>query len=101
MISLSLTEIASAIDGQLVGQDTNISQIVTDSRTLQSGELFLALKGPNFDGHRFIAKVIEQGCKAVIVEQQQSIDIPQIVVADTHAALGRIGAYVKSKVART
>lgn len=99
MISLSLTEIASAIDGQLVGQDTNINQIVTDSRTLQSGDLFLALKGPNFDGHRFIAKVTEQGCKAVIVEQEHPIGIPQIVVADTHAALGKIGAYIKSKVA--
>lgn len=99
MISLSLTEIASAIDGQLVGQDTKVEQIVTDSRTLRSGEMFLALKGPNFDGHRFVKQVIEQGCKAIIVEQEQAIEIPQIIVSDTHTALGKIGAYVKAKVA--
>lgn len=99
MIPLLLSDIATAVDGQLFGQDATIENVTTDSRTLKSGDVFLALKGLNFDGHKFIEQVVEQHCGAVIVEQHQDIDMPQIVVADTHSALGKLGAYVKQKVA--
>ena len=100
MISLTLIEIAEAINGQLTGEDLTINAISTDSRALNAGDVFLALQGPNFDGHRFVAQASELGCSAVIVQQaQQDISIAQIVVADTHQALGDIAAYVKAKVA--
>lgn len=99
MIPLHLSEIAQALDGQLQGEDKVIHQIGTDSRALQSGEVFLALKGANFDGHRFLSQVQESGCAAVIVDHDCQLSIPQIIVADTHKALGKIGAYVKAKVA--
>ena len=99
MIPLQLSEIAQALDGQLIGEDKVIHQIVTDSRALQSGEVFLALKGVNFDGHRFLPQVQESGCSAVIVDHDCQLAVPQIIVADTHKALGKIGAYVKAKVA--
>ncbi len=98
MIPLRLSELAQALDGELVGNDIVITQLVTDSRALEQGDAFLALKGPNFDGHRFIGLVINQGCSAVIVETQQAINIPQIIVADSHLALGQVGAYVKAKL---
>ena len=53
MISISLSELCNAVGGQLIGADITINSIVTDSRTLQKDQVFLALKGPNFDGHRF------------------------------------------------
>ena len=99
MIPLCLAEIALAVDGKLVGKDITIDSINTDSRALVKGELFLALKGPNFDAHRFLGQVILLGCEAVIVDHQCEIDIPQIIVSDTHIALGKIAAYVKEKVA--
>jgi UDP-N-acetylmuramoyl-tripeptide--D-alanyl-D-alanine ligase len=99
MIPLCLAEIALAVDGKLVGKDITIDSINTDSRALVKGELFLALKGPNFDAHRFLEQVILLGCEAVIVDHQCEIDIPQIIVSDTHIALGKIAAYVKEKVA--
>ncbi|MEW6981325.1 UDP-N-acetylmuramoyl-tripeptide--D-alanyl-D-alanine ligase [Colwelliaceae bacterium 6471] len=99
MIPLLLSDIATAVDGQLFGQDATIENVTTDSRTLKRGDVFLALKGLNFDGHKFIEQVVEQHCGAVIVEQHHEIDVPQIVVADTHSALGKLGAYVKQKVA--
>ena len=64
MIPLNLADIVNAVDGELVGKKgvaTNnieqilVEQISTDSRALQQGEMFLALKGPNFDGHKFIS----------------------------------------------
>ncbi len=99
MIPLCLTEIALAIDGELVGKNITIESINTDSRALIKGELFLALKGPNFDAHRFLNKAAMLGCAAVIVDHQCELDIPQIIVKDTHKALGEIAAYVKEKVA--
>jgi UDP-N-acetylmuramoyl-tripeptide--D-alanyl-D-alanine ligase len=98
MIPLSLAEIAQAVDGDLVGKNITIDSINTDSRALVKGELFLALKGPNFDAHRFMNQIVELGCAAVIVDHQCELSIPQIIVSDTHKALGKIAAYVKDKV---
>ena len=99
MIPLSLVEISAAVGGQLVGDNITINSVVTDSRALQKGDVFLALKGPNFDGHKFVHQVAEQGCCALIVAQQQDIELPQIIVEDTRIALGQIGALVKERVA--
>ncbi|SEK94065.1 UDP-N-acetylmuramoyl-tripeptide--D-alanyl-D-alanine ligase [Colwellia chukchiensis] len=100
MITLSLTELASAINGELIGADRSVQAISTDSRSLSTGDVFLALKGPNFDGHKFVKQASAQGCSAVIVQHASAeLDIAQIVVADTHQALGTIAAYVKAKVA--
>jgi len=99
MIPLHLSDIANAVGGKLVGQDISITEISTDSRALAPGDVFLALKGLNFDGHRFVDKAVEQGCAAIIVDNAQDVDIAQIIVADTHQALGKIAAYVKQQVA--
>ncbi len=100
MIPLLLAEVAEAIDGHLNGENLTINAISTDSRALNKGDVFLALKGPNFDGHKFVVQASELGCSAVIVQQLSTdVDISQIVVEDCHKALGQIAAYVKSKVA--
>ena len=98
MITLSLSEIALATNGKLVGEDIKINAIGTDSRALNKHDLFLALKGPNFDGHRFIDQVVELGASAVIVDHEQQTNVPQVIVADTRIALGKIGAYIKQRV---
>jgi len=97
MIPLLLSELAQVLNGKLVGEDITITQLVTDSRALKCDEAFLALKGANFDGHRFLTQVIEAGCNAVVVDHECQLSVPQIVVTDTHKALGEIGAYVKAK----
>jgi len=100
MIPLTLTEISQTVGGQLIGENLTVNAISTDSRALQANDVFLALKGPNFDGHKFVSQANELGCSAVIVQEiQNNITIAQIVVPDTHKALGEIAAYVKAKVA--
>ncbi|MEW6989264.1 UDP-N-acetylmuramoyl-tripeptide--D-alanyl-D-alanine ligase [Colwelliaceae bacterium 6441] len=98
MIPLHLSEIATALNGQLIGEDKVIHQVGTDSRALQANDVFLALKGVNFDGHRFLTQVEKSGCSAVIVDHDCQLSVPQIIVSDTHKALGELGAYVKNKV---
>lgn len=99
MIPILLSDIANVTQGKLLGSDLTINNISTDSRNLSQGDVFLALKGDNFDGHKFSQQAEENSCSALIVEQEQSVDIAQIVVADTRIALGLIGAYIKQQVA--
>ena len=69
------------------------TRIATDTRTIKTGDIFLALTGDNFDGHDYIATAIEQGAVAAIVSHRTSADIPQLVVNDTRLALGQLAAY--------
>ncbi|MGB6602894.1 MAG: Mur ligase domain-containing protein, partial [Steroidobacteraceae bacterium] len=57
----TLSGFARACGGQLTGADSAFSGVASDSRTLEPGELFVALKGPNFDGHRFVAAAASRG----------------------------------------
>ena len=115
MIKLTLATLAAAANGQLVCHEAlktiSVENLVTDSRALNLNEqqqvagqqAFLALKGPNFDGHRFAQQVVEQGCQVLIVDHLiadiDSTKVAQIIVDDTRIALGKIAAYVKQKVA--
>lgn len=103
MIPLFLSDIAKAVDGKLVGNDIITNNITTDSRAVKEGDLFLALNGLNFDGHKFVHQAVILGCTAVIVDHlidnEETKNFAQIVVEDTHQALGKIAAYVKQQVA--
>lgn len=98
MITAQTSTIAKAIDGQLIGSDLSVSNVFTDSRAVIENSLFVALKGPNFDAHNFISDVIEQGVKAVVVEQSTELPVTQIVVDDTRLALGKIAEFNRQKL---
>ncbi len=63
-------------------------RISTDTRTLQPGETFLALRGPNFDGHRFVRAALERGALALVVSEPEVVPAgtPALVVPETTAA---------------
>lgn len=69
------------------------NRIATDTRTIKTGDIFLALSGDNFDGHDYINVAASQGAIAAIVSRPISTSIPQLVVSDTRLALGQLGAY--------
>jgi UDP-N-acetylmuramoyl-tripeptide--D-alanyl-D-alanine ligase len=85
----TLAAAAAACSGRLQGVDRDYGAVSTDSRTLSKGELFVALKGPRFDGHDFIDAVAGAGAAGAIVSRLalRGDSLPQIVVADTIAAL--------------
>jgi len=87
-----LSEATLAVSGQLRGSDVRFEGVSTDSRTVQQGELFVALKGPHFDGHNFIPDAIVKGVAGVLVSDESDVDVPQIVVKDTQLALGQLAA---------
>lgn len=94
---LRLQEIAGLLNGILTDPDATVGEIGIDSRRLSAGALFVALSGPNFDGHDFVAAAREQGAIAVLVNHLVADPLPQIRVADTRLALGRLGAAWRSR----
>ncbi len=60
----------------------------TDSRTLATGALFVALIGDRFDGHDYVARAHENGAVAALVERHVDVDVPQLIVADSKRAFG-------------
>jgi UDP-N-acetylmuramoyl-tripeptide--D-alanyl-D-alanine ligase len=63
--------------------------VVSDSRTLKPGELFVALKCPRFDGNAFVAAAHARGAAGALVDAAQPVPLPQVIVPDTQAALER------------
>ncbi|BFM06225.1 UDP-N-acetylmuramoyl-tripeptide--D-alanyl-D-alanine ligase [Halioxenophilus aromaticivorans] len=98
MMPMTLQQIAECTDGRLVGEDLTISSISTDTRTIESGSLFLALTGKNFDGNKFASDAVAKGAVAVLVsEEQQDLAASQVVVTDTTEALGKLATWYRRR----
>ncbi len=98
MMTLTLSEIAQAIGGELFGNgDKIVCGVSTDSRKTMPEEVFVALRGEKFDGHHFI-KDLKDRCAAVITEEAAP-GFDGVLVPDTLKALGALSAYWKRKVA--
>ncbi len=69
------------------------TRIITDTRKITAGDVFLAIRGDNFDAHDFIQTAKEAGAVAAIVSRAVDADIPQLIVNDTKLALGLLGKY--------
>lgn len=89
---LSLAQLAQITASEMHGDDVEFSGLSIDSRSLDNGELFVALRGPNFDGHHFIDDARQHGAVALLVEYPVDSPLPQVIVADTHTALGVLAA---------
>ena len=99
MINAALSQLLKAVpESRLLGDDTSFVGAGIDTRTLQQGSLYIAIKGERFDGHDFVAEACEQGAAAVVVEKTCDLVCPQLVVPDTREALARIAAWWRSQV---
>ena len=96
---MKLSELLKNIKPTVIIGDTDIdiTGVNIDSRRIADGHLFVAMKGTQVDGHKFIAKAIEQGAKAILCEDlpedtnnQQTSNITYIQVPSTEDAVGRV-----------
>ena len=105
MIPVSLAWIAQQVKGELICNDNSIAEnaiiqgVSTDTRQISSNDLFIALHGPNFDGHQFITQAQASGATAVIVNRKVETTLAQIVVQDSKVALGLLSKAIKAEVA--
>ena len=87
---LTVAELAQSLRGAIVQGDgrARITSVSTDSRTVNPGALFVALRGDRFDGHDYVASAIDRGALAALVERPLDVAVPQVIVADSKRALG-------------
>ncbi|MTI15246.1 UDP-N-acetylmuramoyl-tripeptide--D-alanyl-D-alanine ligase [Sansalvadorimonas verongulae] len=86
----NLSSLTSALSGKLVGDDAPVTSISIDTRTLEPGQLFVAIKGPNFDGHNYVQAALDKGAAGVLVSRPVD-SFPHILVDDTEEALTQTG----------
>ena len=104
MDATSLQQLAQWADGALSGGDPaqTVTRVCTDSRKLAPGDLFIALKGENFDGHGFVARATAGGAVAAVVETAWTGEVPAgfalIRVADTLKALQYIATRYRASL---
>jgi len=89
---MSLAKAAQVLNAPLTGVDRTFSGVSTDTRTLSPGDLFVALQGPNHDGHHFIAAAAQAGAVGVLSSRSTQTALPSIKVPDTLSALGTLAA---------
>jgi UDP-N-acetylmuramoyl-tripeptide--D-alanyl-D-alanine ligase len=91
MLSARLSELAPWLGARLHGSDVVVTGVGNDTRRLQPGMLYVALRGEHLDGHAFLAQARAAGAAAALVAQADTgIDLPQLVVSDPLAGLGEL-----------
>ena len=104
--ALTAREMADAFGGVLGygAEDRPLPTVSIDTRTLVPGDLFVALRGPRFDGHGFVAQAIARGAGGVVVSDPAAVtatDLPVIVVEDTLRGLQEAARIIRRRAAST
>ncbi len=87
---MALQQATKALNGTMQGKNVDFSGVSTDTRSLQAGDLYIAIHGEFFDGHDYIEQAKQAGAVAAIVHKQVNTDLPVIRVEDTRKALGEL-----------
>lgn len=101
---MHLSEAALATNGRLVGADVVFDAVSSDSRSIQRGDLYVALRGERFDGHDFVVDSLQHGAAAAMVEERSALSqsqsaSPLLLVNDTRIALGDLAGHWRGKFA--
>jgi UDP-N-acetylmuramoyl-tripeptide--D-alanyl-D-alanine ligase len=90
MMARTLAAVAHEVAGRLVGADQPFGVVTTDTRTLPSASLFVAIPGDRFDGNDFVAEAHAKRAAGALVSRLASSPLPQIEVRDSRRALGQM-----------
>lgn len=96
---MKLSSVNKAVQGFLLNleQDLEVKGIKIDSRKISKGDLFIAIKGQNMDGHNYIDEAVKNGAVAVVLEKEINKDIPQIIVKSTLDSLLLLARYIREE----
>jgi UDP-N-acetylmuramoyl-tripeptide--D-alanyl-D-alanine ligase len=94
---MMMSQVAEALGARLHGHDAMMNGVSKDTRDIKVGNLYVALKGERFDGHKFVAEASAAGAVGALVSESLSLDVPQVRVTDTRLALGQLAAYWRQK----
>ncbi|MCL4800678.1 MAG: UDP-N-acetylmuramoyl-tripeptide--D-alanyl-D-alanine ligase [Burkholderiales bacterium] len=102
---MTVAEAARAIGARVAGADARFTAVSTDTRTLEPGALFVALRGERFDGHDYLATARSAGAAAALVEDEggaaraAAAGLAALVVPDSRRALGALARHWRGRFA--
>lgn len=94
---MSVLSCARVLGGAASGADVSFRSVSTDTRTLEPGALYVALKGEHFDGHDFLDGAAARGAAAALVSHATNTALPTINVPDTRLGLGQLARYWRAQ----
>ena len=94
-MTLDLQAVARAIGAPASPRPAKVTGWSVDTRTQNPGDVYFALRGPNFDGNEFVPAAIERGAAAVVVTQAHGLEVPELVVPDTLKALQSLARWAR------
>ncbi len=89
-MKMMLSEIAERVHGKQVGEDIAITSACIDTRSIKPGQLYVAIKGHQFDGNNFVQQAQQAGAIAAVVHPGITTALPHIIVDDTRVALAEL-----------
>jgi UDP-N-acetylmuramoyl-tripeptide--D-alanyl-D-alanine ligase len=96
---MTLSAAAQVLNGELAGADREFRAVGTDTRRIARDDLFVALIGPNHDGHAYLHEALAAGAAGAVVSRAVETALPTVRVADTRDALGRLAADWRARFA--
>ena len=90
---MSLSILADVLKCPHQGPDAVFTGVCHDTRGLQPGDLYVAIKGERFDGHNFLAEAISAGAAGALLARDMETPLPYVRVPNTRLALGNLGAF--------
>lgn len=96
-MNMMLSEIARAVNGEHKGADVAITSVSIDTRGIQPNDLYVAIKGHQFDGNEFVDKAEQSGAVAALLNKGNTTNLPHILVDDTKLALGKLASAWRNK----
>ncbi len=94
---MSLSILADVLKCPHRGPDAVFTGVCHDTRSLQSGDLYVAIKGERFDGHNFLAEAISAGAAGAMLARDLETPLPYVRVPNTRLALGNLGAFWRNQ----
>jgi UDP-N-acetylmuramoyl-tripeptide--D-alanyl-D-alanine ligase len=94
---MRLSDLNRIVGGIRQGPDAHFGAVSIDTRTLEPGSLFIAIRGPRFDGHDFVHEAQAAGAAAALLEREVDCALPGVLVSDTRRALGRLAMEWRSR----
>ena len=92
MIRMQLSQAAKAINADHRGADVEFCGVSTDTRSLQTDNLFVALAGPHFDAHDFLAQAEAKGAAAALLDKSSNTTLPTLTVTNARSGLAHLAS---------
>ena len=94
---MPVSQTADILHTTYQGDDVFFTGCSTDSRSIKKGQLFIALRGEQFDGHDYTAQAEQRGAYAVLGERKSRHSLAEIIVQDTRRAMGHLAGHWRAE----